>query len=112
MILSSRRSNDGEVAHVKHSTMAELKEWAEFNNLVLGTPELGTSYFSVEHKDGSPLTEEERERLAASANLEEYQARTQEGLRSANLPCSDPVHPRSGKVTGQILHAMGELKAK
>jgi len=52
--------------------MLELREWANFHNLVLGIPTLGTPRFSVEHQDGSPLSGKELVEIRKTANEKEY----------------------------------------
>ena len=53
-------------------SMAEMKEWVDYNNMLLGIPERLTAFFSAEHADGSTLTPEEFEDLKSVANREAY----------------------------------------
>lgn len=70
----------GQRVIIHHGSMRELVEWVEFNNMVLGTPEPYTPRFSVEHADGSPLSEEELLRLRPVASQEACNERISSGL--------------------------------
>lgn len=60
---------------MQHRSMAELKQWVVFNNMCLGTPYRKTPYFSVEHTNGSPLSDEEYQNLYSVAGYEAYMER-------------------------------------
>jgi hypothetical protein len=44
-------------------SIAEIRRWAEANNLVLGKPQKHVATYSVEREDGSQLTDDERASL-------------------------------------------------
>lgn len=74
-------------------SMAELKEWVEYHNFVLGIPRPGTAFFSVEHGDGSILTEEELLRIEEFASVEQYKERIRQAsgfFRHGRGPIGEP----------------------
>ncbi len=73
----------GQRVTTHHKSMRELVEWVEFNNMVLGTPELYTPRFSVEHADGSSLSNDELSRLMRAASQEACNGRALEGIAVA-----------------------------
>lgn len=107
-IIRDKLENDQKVlAH--HAGLRALIEWVSFNNMVLGIPAAHTPFFSVEHTDGSPLTEDELAPIQGAGSRDAYATRIARSWSGpSRLPPSAFV-PESGLVN-QVsirLHQMG-----
>jgi hypothetical protein len=95
--------------HMNHPSMAALKDWASFHHLCIGTPHAGSAYFSVEHRDGSPLTPEEMERLNEVASPAAFKEKELE-LIQANPMMSSYARPWRGWKEGAEAWAPAPVK--
>lgn len=62
-------------SYIKHGSMLELKDWAIRNNMRLGAPRMYSPNFSVEHLDGTQLSETEVTELQTTASNDQYLSR-------------------------------------
>jgi len=84
---------------LSHGSIAEVCSWAKFNGLIFGSPKIHTPFFSVEHSDGSPISDAEISALQERAGEEVYVESMASAVKQA-LRCT----PEEANVFAQRLN--------
>lgn len=101
----ARHTMFGEPTLIHFISMAQMVEWIEYNNMVLGIPHDKTPYFSVEHADGSELSADELAIVHGVSSLKCYQGRCSAVTKrplSAYHPETGIIHTAIGKILKSI----------
>jgi hypothetical protein len=61
--------------HINFKSMAELKSWVERNHYYLGKARVDAPIFSIEHADGSSISEAEKNRILKFASQDAWISR-------------------------------------
>jgi len=65
---------------LKFDTIADVRQWSERNNYVLGTPKRWMATYSIEHADGSALTASEYASLQSMDSNDLFKERQKEAI--------------------------------
>ncbi len=80
-------------------SIAEVRDWADRNNYVLGQPGPYLATYAIEHTDGSPLSPDELIALQPEDSQDLYMSRQAEALGDrANLSTVQPIHGGQLKI--------------
>lgn len=101
-ILGGLRGNEEVI--MPHTSLAELISYLKFQNLLIGDPAPLTPRVSVEHADGSPLSNKELERIKEGGiSTEKYAERIVAATKNFGHHAAIPTNPDDGAIQSAVL---------